>query len=155
MTRPTLGSVYSVNEYYRDVRFLKFRGTISQLSEMRFQGFGIPFRSPRLPPGGKIWAPGGLVGENLAPRSSGELDRASGRPRGRPREASCILPRGKKWIWPKREHKFGRPVRQEVCVAGRWLLAKHELPTTNSYGLRPGAPTNLGVRFFPTAQRGC
>ena len=82
---------------------------------MRFQGFGIPFRSPRLPPGGKIWAPGGLVGENLAPRRSGELDRASGRPRGRPRGASCQIPRGKKWIWPEREHKFGRPVRQEVC----------------------------------------
>ena len=81
--------------------FSKFRDTLSKLSEMRFQDFGIPFRSPRLPPGGKIWAPGGLVGENLAPRRSGELDRASGRPRGRPRGASCKFPRGKKWIWPE------------------------------------------------------
>ena len=55
------------------------------------------------------------MGENLAPRRSGELDRASGRPRGRPRGASCQIPRGKKWIWPQREHKFGRPVRQERC----------------------------------------
>ena len=53
------------------------------------------------------------MGENLAPRRSGELDRASGRPRGRPRGASRKVPRGKKWIWPEREHMFGRPVRQE------------------------------------------
>ena len=71
MTRPTLGWVYSVNEYHRN---------------MRFQNFGIPFRSFRrcdfkvsgyhfealgyLPGGksglqevwwGKIWPPGGLV----------------------------------------------------------------------------------------------
>ena len=71
VTRPTLGWVYSVNEYHRN---------------MRFQNFGIPFRSFRrcdfkvsgyhfealgyLPGGksglqevwwGKIWPPGGLV----------------------------------------------------------------------------------------------